>query len=483
MPAMRRLPKSFPLRTKFSEFLEQYASTSTYWYVPKYTLNEQNQNLIQATLGFLVDEIEGGEWSTETQDKILRHLRKQNLVAPYVPDNALIERTALVRVLKKFFEYLGLVWIRGDQFHVSDVGLETVTAKDARPVLEQQIVKFQYPNPVVVGPYASNFQGILPHLFLLQCLVRLGGSISNDEFNLFVNLASSQNDLERVVAFMQLWRELPEASRQILRDVAATVPMATGQDRLIVAPDNVEPLRSRRIAGDSSYQRAFFAYPSYLQTQDGAITISEPDTVKKTIREITQALKITTYPTLEDWFVYYGDPEKKPNWFEYLLSNIERAADAREAKKVAKALEDPTVKSVLTREQIKDIERQQFEKDIEDVFVKNLGKIEPGLKLVEGGRQFITEIGRLDLFCRSSDGEYVVVEIKAGEAQDGVFGQILRYIGWVHTNIEGGSDNVRGIILAGGFPDQAHYSRIGLLKENSKVFLKFKKHGYSLSDS
>ena len=70
------------------------------------------------------------------------------------------------------------------------------------------------------------------------------------------------------------------------------------------------------------------------------------------------------------------------------------------------------------------------------------------------GRQVETPIGRIDLLCRGIDGKYVVIEIKANEANDAVFGQILRYIGWIHRNFEDGEDNVRGIILAGHFPEK-----------------------------
>ena len=79
----------------------------------------------------------------------------------------------------------------------------------------------------------------------------------------------------------------------------------------------------------------------------------------------------------------------------------------------------------------------------------------------------------------------MVIEIKANEAKDSVFGQILRYIGWVHRNLDGGYNKVRGIILAAGFPDKARYSRIGLelLNDNYKEFLNFKKHGFNLQDT
>lgn len=77
----------------------------------------------------------------------------------------------------------------------------------------------------------------------------------------------------------------------------------------------------------------------------------------------------------------------------------------------------------------------------------------------------------------------MVVEVKADEATDSVFGQVLRYIGWVHRNLKGGENNVRGIILASKFPDKARYSRIGLLKEDYRSFLRFKEHGLDVSDT
>ena len=98
------------------------------------------------------------------------------------------------------------------------------------------------------------------------------------------------------------------------------------------------------------------------------------------------------------------------------------------------------------------------------------------------GRQVETPIGRIDLLCRGTDGKYVVVEIKAKGAEDSVFGQILRYIGWIHGNYRDGRDNVRGIVLAGRFPDRARYSRIGLLKPDAERFLGFRQHAFAVEE-
>ena len=140
-------------------------------------------------------------------------------------------------------------------------------------------------------------------------------------------------------------------------------------------------------------------------------------------------------------------------------------------------------KNLLTKEEAEVVERKQIEKDIETFYVTNLGQLEKGLKLVDSGRQYSTPIGRIDLLCLSELGEYVVVEIKAQEARDSVFGQILRYIGWVHRNIPDAAGNVRGIILAGLFPESARYSRIGLLKGNYKQFIQFKRHGLDIQNT
>lgn len=128
----------------------------------------------------------------------------------------------------------------------------------------------------------------------------------------------------------------------------------------------------------------------------------------------------------------------------------------------------------LSEEESAEITRLQIEKAIESAYADNpelLHMLEAGLQLV--GRQVETPIGRIDLLCRGSDGKYVVVEIKAKGAEDSVFGQILRYIGWIHSNYPDESGNVRGIILASQFLDKARYSRIGLLKPDAEQFLQF----------
>lgn len=84
-----------------------------------------------------------------------------------------------------------------------------------------------------------------------------------------------------------------------------------------------------------------------------------------------------------------------------------------------------------------------LEKDLRRYLADNSTIIEEGMELVE--EEYNTaEAGIIDLLCKDDEGRHVVVETKKGRSSDAVVGQILRYIGWVHNNLD---DKVRGIII------------------------------------
>jgi hypothetical protein len=103
-----------------------------------------------------------------------------------------------------------------------------------------------------------------------------------------------------------------------------------------------------------------------------------------------------------------------------------------------------------------------LERDLEKFLVANLGQLEPGLSLYaengKSGQQFDTGIvGRLDILALDKAGDLVVIELKAGEADDQVCGQVLKYMGWVTENLAG-KKNVRGIVVASDFSDNIKYA-------------------------
>lgn len=98
-----------------------------------------------------------------------------------------------------------------------------------------------------------------------------------------------------------------------------------------------------------------------------------------------------------------------------------------------------------------------LERDLEEYIVRNINQIEDGLRLFEkegiNGRQYNTDVGRVDLLATDINNEYLVIELKAGVANYSVVGQILAYIREVRRNIAKGK-GVRGIIIADDFDNK-----------------------------
>jgi len=69
-----------------------------------------------------------------------------------------------------------------------------------------------------------------------------------------------------------------------------------------------------------------------------------------------------------------------------------------------------------------------LERDLHNWLTTRLSEIEPGLIPVDGGVEYQTEAGRIDILAKDQTGALVVIEIKAGKAKDGALGQSLPVI-------------------------------------------------------
>lgn len=122
-----------------------------------------------------------------------------------------------------------------------------------------------------------------------------------------------------------------------------------------------------------------------------------------------------------------------------------------------------------------------LERDLEEYIIRNLNEIESGLELYsqEGitGRQFNTEAGRIDILAIDTNGNFVVIELKAGAANYSVIGQVLGYMGWVRQNIAKGKD-VRGMVIADDFDSKTKYAS----SEISNVSLKTYEVNFTFND-
>jgi RecB family endonuclease NucS len=101
-----------------------------------------------------------------------------------------------------------------------------------------------------------------------------------------------------------------------------------------------------------------------------------------------------------------------------------------------------------------------LERDLHNWLTTRLSEIEPGLILVDGGVEYQTEAGRIDILAKDQTGGLVVIEIKAGKAKDSAIGQLLGYMGYLSLSNE--QPKVRGILIASSFDTRAIYAAKGL---------------------
>ena len=89
-----------------------------------------------------------------------------------------------------------------------------------------------------------------------------------------------------------------------------------------------------------------------------------------------------------------------------------------------------------------------LERDLQLALRANITQLEPGLRIVDDGKERVTEAGRIDITAIDSNDNTVVVELKAGSAKPEAVAQILAYMGSIAEESEG---PVRGILVASDF--------------------------------
>ena len=162
---------------------------------------------------------------------------------------------------------------------------------------------------------------------------------------------------------------------------------------------------------------------------------------------------------------------RKVEWYEKKISRIEMSIELQRStgsigtvSKITKYAEEienlikgnrPS-KIYSDDETIEDPSTFAMEKHLEDFLINNwsitlLGKThdifeEDGEKI---GQQYQTDTGNIDILAISKDKkELLVVELKKGRASDSVVGQILRYMGYITTDLAEPDQIVRGCIIA-----------------------------------
>ena len=107
---------------------------------------------------------------------------------------------------------------------------------------------------------------------------------------------------------------------------------------------------------------------------------------------------------------------------------------------------------------LEDLERaddlgSDFEKETElhKALRANIEQLEPGLKIIDGGKERTVPSGRIDITAEDKNGKTVVIELKSGVADRDAIGQIASYLG----DVASGGPGIRGILIGHGFSPRA----------------------------
>lgn len=94
-----------------------------------------------------------------------------------------------------------------------------------------------------------------------------------------------------------------------------------------------------------------------------------------------------------------------------------------------------------------------LEKDMQAAIRHNIGQVEQGLIITDGGRERSVETGFIDITAEDSEKTPVVIELKTGVAGQRAVAQILSYMGSVMD--EENRDDIRRILVASEFDKKA----------------------------
>jgi Endonuclease NucS len=111
----------------------------------------------------------------------------------------------------------------------------------------------------------------------------------------------------------------------------------------------------------------------------------------------------------------------------------------------------PSSLSDVDVEEIEDAADLKFglERDMQEALRRNIGQLDPTLRIVDEGKERRVEAGLIDILAEDDEGARVVIELKSGEAPETAVTQLLSYIGSLQD--EDASRPARGMLIARSF--------------------------------
>jgi hypothetical protein len=156
-------------------------------------------------------------------------------------------------------------------------------------------------------------------------------------------------------------------------------------------------------------------------------------------------------------------PELRAEILRLLREGVEPAEIAKQTgasrgrvSAIAAHLNRGTYQAVGSPEILDELETTEetkfgLERDLQNALRRHISNLEPGLIIIDGGKERRVPSGFIDIAAKDRNGATVAIELKAGTADRDALGQILSYMG----DLMEGSQPVRGILVASDFTPRA----------------------------
>ncbi len=393
------------------------------------------------------------KWTQEEQLQLFHWMVTTGIIQPYAQNQSINDQLANVRnhlnLLKKF----GFGFINDEKhLFISPVGERFLESDSSQwsSMLQKQLIRIQLWNPSLHPSVWAKYKvyHLFPYLFTLKTLSLLEPNyITADEFCRILAFAYSMDELEYISELILDYRTLPENDKRKV--------------------DSLSKLSFPQKASAAVHMQLFGLTPG-LSYSESALHLSDKEYIDNFIKLYEPKLKYVEFADFHDWYQNIGEEEASLAIADILKYYVETGKEDKAKAVIDETAETSSPSEVKSFQEM--LEKLLIEKAIEDVLETNLSLLGRNLRLVTNGRQFPTEVGRIDLLAKDSDG-YVVVELKKDRVEDKVIGQILRYMGWVRSNLSPDRE-VRGIIAGRELTPNLKMAVRGLQAEKPLIMLK-----------
>lgn len=97
----------------------------------------------------------------------------------------------------------------------------------------------------------------------------------------------------------------------------------------------------------------------------------------------------------------------------------------------------------------------KLEQDLQEAIRANIGQLEDGLVVADGGKEYKVDAGYIDILARDKTGAWVVIELKAIDAKPDSIAQILSYMSCIADEKKVAT---RGILVASDFVPRVRWA-------------------------